>query len=360
MNERFLEDLKGNEERDITSTKSTTVDILNSICHKLLYEHDEDGIDIHSRQLPALYNMMLEFTKKEIDFDIDKSDLKYFIYANCNKDANDYVKGMYGIFTSILLDILDLDYFYINGYGNRFDSLFSLARNIDTLIIDNFEGDEIGSYIASYESKANLVALINNKGNRIGINIASENGEVKNLIYFNNNGYHIGTAAVNEGKVNNFIFLNNTGKFMVSGICQTMAEADLVLIANCKDSKFMNFYGHEEGKVNNTVFINNDCKMAFGIGNKGTEFDTVVMKDNIQSIPFGRMNIVKKVICVGEDRPYYIEDIAKKIITGKQAETEYNKLSKKYSIETILKLPDSELQGEDFAKYLIKTVEGIK
>ncbi|MFC1698268.1 hypothetical protein ACFL1H_08085 [Nanoarchaeota archaeon] len=207
---KFLDDLEG-EEREIIQAKSTIVDKLNHVKEHLFtyvkstipylnyYDHESlrnDALKIKNKADTLLKNINYQ----EID-------LKDFILSNTNLDLEEKQTSVLGIYSGILLDNLNLDFFYINGIGNEFSHLFEFSNNCKNLVIDNFKGDEIGYGI----SNSNILALINNKGYHIGSDIAAYGSKINKVFFYNNIGDGIGHGIARKGFAEKVIYLKNSG-----------------------------------------------------------------------------------------------------------------------------------------------------
>ncbi|MFC1698091.1 hypothetical protein ACFL1H_07140 [Nanoarchaeota archaeon] len=341
---KFLDDLGGNE-RELTQPESTTLDKLNEIRDIIIKEYN-------SRNNYLFLNTFMKEAYEEINNRLDEltSDLKYkeidlknFIYANSNLDLGDSAATL-GAYSAYLLDKLNLDFFYINGFKNHFDHLFQGSSNCKNLIIEsingfdvganisnsgllafiNIKGDQIGTHAAN-ERKTNNVFYINNNGKDIGISVA-EFGEASFIAYINNKGEYIGRESGHSAEIDTFLAINNVGINYLRSIIMNGELNNLVLIEN-KGFNPLEHIGSDGGKIKNAYFIDNDYSTNKNIKN---------------------LFIVNSKILENDDKD--------------QSVIKYEKLIKQKNLQNIVKLANNPDQctGEDFAKYLVKISEEIR
>ncbi|MFC1697761.1 hypothetical protein ACFL1H_05485 [Nanoarchaeota archaeon] len=209
----FLDDLKGNKEREIKVVKDTTYDNLYYNLLKLFKLEFKNSLDTFE----GCFDLAVENLR---DFDFDANDLKNFIYATAMNEFDFEEQRRLGGYTGILLHLLNCRYdnlsFYINGHGMEYDHLFHYAKTVDELIVDNFKGREICNglghvrgyvntfmavncdvtssfaHIPFIRSKAGSIIIVNNKIKDGVHSVGSVDTDVKNLIISNNSGFRVG------------------------------------------------------------------------------------------------------------------------------------------------------------------------
>jgi hypothetical protein len=129
----------------------------------------------------------------------DEIDLKNYVYMIMQSDSEDMLS--YGIYTGALLSILTErnesqnkgTKLHINGYGGRFDYMFSGAKQADDVIIEHFSG----GWICSNMIDINSLMLLNNSGDSIARDIQ----KVKTLISKDNHGDYLCGRTANAEQI---------------------------------------------------------------------------------------------------------------------------------------------------------------
>ncbi len=168
-----------------------------------------------------IYDFLRNKRLKHVQF--DENTLSNLIYMKSTKknkkDDFSYKPNALGLYTGCLLQLLTErnraaglpTSFYFNGEGERFDYLFNHAKNVDEIIVDNFRGKQLCSYIASFGGNVNKIMLTNCDGfySNSGEKIASYDGRAGYIIGINNSRCEFKSCVQNEGKVHTFIMVGN-------------------------------------------------------------------------------------------------------------------------------------------------------
>lgn len=213
--------------RDVHVRKQTTLEHLIVIGEELktrfqsLVNNSSNFSLIYDNVYTPAYDTALGLLAN-VSFQED--DIKEYVFSNLNRDDAISEKMILGMYTGFLLDILTRrnkskdnakgkrTRIYINGHGSRFDYLFFFAKTIDELIVDNFRGDSICSFIGSYYGRTNSIALLNIIGDGTASNIASNHGKVEQVISINNNGKGlIGCGGGFYGGIGQVVVIDNMG-----------------------------------------------------------------------------------------------------------------------------------------------------
>jgi len=248
MTDGLFDDLRDiDEARGITIREQTTLEKLLEAETKLIH-HETQGwrknVLVEFGRFRGGYEFFYErLTQLLGNIKFTEIDLKEFILAKANTDYQEDYSAALGLFTGCLLEILTKrnteegkrTIVYINGQGNKFDYLFSHARAVDTLVVDNFRGDNICYNISnSLDKRAKTIAVLNISGDRTcaGVNghiwnlfiidcygdyIASrisersENAGIRNCYIINANGNYIANKLAAEGKINYVFIVNENG-----------------------------------------------------------------------------------------------------------------------------------------------------
>lgn len=101
---------------------------------------------------------------------------------------------VYGMFTGSLLDILTTrneemgkrTIISLDGNGTKSIHLFAFARNVDTLILENYNDSELVPYLGSFGGKVDTLIIKNCYHSDMAFRLGYNNGKVKNLVLANN------------------------------------------------------------------------------------------------------------------------------------------------------------------------------
>jgi len=208
------------------------------------FSHYGSKIDSWEKESERMYDQL-----KGIEF--NENDLQMFIYAKAStNDLEPYSleATALGRFSGVLLDLLternkEQDRgtrFYVNGHGQTFNHLFAHAKDVDSVVVDNFRGDNICANI----TRTNLVAAINSNGFGFADRVGSEKGGKVSSVILMNGAYHGSAQRIgeNEGYADSVLFLNAHGPDMGNSI-------------------------GGNGRVNSVYFINSESHM--GLQNLG-------------------------------------------------------------------------------------------
>lgn len=161
-----------------------------------------------------------ELNDKLKDVLYDEEDLASLVLAETNADYDLDASLVQGIYTSCLLHLLTIRNYekgrrtrlHINGQGNRFNHLFSYAHIVDELILENFCGDSICSYIGSYRGAVNRIVVKDIKGDCLLSSIGTVNGTIEQIIGINLDGenkcFYLSVGGANGDLINQIILIN--------------------------------------------------------------------------------------------------------------------------------------------------------
>ncbi|MFC1698199.1 hypothetical protein ACFL1H_07700 [Nanoarchaeota archaeon] len=372
----FLDDLKGNKERDIKLVKNSNVDKLMSEMFNIL------NIDIDNYEKVMgnggghrTYDKIYNQTKKRLKrTKFTQDDLKTLIYStNYGIDLNE--KILIGHYTGALLQLLSERNkgitFYMNGHRLEYSYLFihSKLSKKDNIILENFKGNNICGNMANKGSNVNLVAIINSEGSDLGCSIGAHDGHANNVFLINNNGHAVGNAIAWEGYVKNIIKINNNG-YGIGHVAHANGKAGLVFIAKNEGTYVGSDIGYGNGNVNEIVLLKNKgeglglkianlrgtCKKLFLFENIGYK-----VKDEETKIGF-KPSYVREVY-TNKNRGDMIQGVRyKEKINGIKAKNAFNDYIEQKNLQPILDIVENPEQctGETFAYNLIKIAEAIR
>jgi len=307
-----------------------------------------------------------------------------------------------GLYTGCLLDLLTErrreqgleTCFYINGQGRKFDYLFSFAKHVDKVIVDNFNARSICSYIANGGGKANLVLVMNCKGDFIASDVGSDKGSNVGMVIMSNvEGQEtcFGTGGYGA-KAGIVLLVNNKGNDMGGNVATNEGEVELLIAVNNKMNKCLASPGITRGKVGQIVAAYNETNLLCLGGNVNVAENGLIFLDHNNGETLGRV--------IGANRGY-IElavvanntgaDISEyngvghgrlrklvihnsggytglnqmrevninNILTGEQAEKEYHRIRKRYCATKMIDLASS-IEEQSSYQEIIRIAEQIK
>jgi len=225
---------------------------LLEVCDQVVEKYEEMRTNCERDEIPnylvgygRLYSAMYDYVKNNFLRNVmfTEDDLRAFVITKAfsKNDESDKKIGLYnghdvdktkirpGMYSGCLLQLLTErnkkagrnTKFYVNGQGLKFNFLFTYAKHIDEVIVDNFKGDCLCEGIASQNGSANSVAVINcknadNENGSVG-HIGAHDGIVGSVIVLNHEGGytpdHAGTCG---GYANSVVVVNGSGKFIGS------------------------------------------------------------------------------------------------------------------------------------------------
>jgi hypothetical protein len=202
----ILKNLRGIErERETTQLEKCTLDSLLNKGNRIAARYkdrriDEDNVDEYYNKIYA------DLQAENIPF--TQNDLINFIHACSNGDSSVPL----GLFTGCMLhdltfrnkDVGKRTKMHIDGHGNRFDFLFLHCRQIDELVVENFNSWGLCNEIQN----GNLLCLANNNGEHIGDDAAS-GGYIGTFILAHNKGRFVGFSIASEGSIGHAMIFNN-------------------------------------------------------------------------------------------------------------------------------------------------------
>ncbi|MFC1698252.1 hypothetical protein ACFL1H_08005 [Nanoarchaeota archaeon] len=245
---KFLDDLKGMDDRKIQNPESTVLEQMIDTC-KEIFQFPEiiNPNFLKIEELLPIYDKMLDHVKsKNLDFSYE--DLQHYIEANLEQDLSAKGEKLLGMYTGTLLQILTENYekqkkptkFKFNGKKQRFRFLFALTKYFDKVIVEEFVGAGICMGMAA-----------NGKGDTV-------------LLNYNHAPHACQYTASHQGKLNNLIILNNLDDRAGSGFCDEGGKIDKIYIQNCRGREIASMTANFDW---NDFEVNN----LYLIGNKGDE-----------------------------------------------------------------------------------------
>ncbi|MFC1697760.1 hypothetical protein ACFL1H_05480 [Nanoarchaeota archaeon] len=276
----FLDDLEG-EERDINIPKDSDIENLMKTFESW---SDNTLIDDHESFGPH-YFKLIELIENNL---INKNTINEFVSVYLNNDFENKKQEMLGIFTGAMLDIYTKkfqDDIYINGHNNYFNYLFHHAKNINTLILDNFKGDNILRK-AGTENINNLI--IANSNLKECCNYIGQKGKINNLILLNNTIERGFYYAFNSGAINNLIIANCNIDDFGEQIGYN-SKINLFLNLNCIINDSFGELGLN-AEINNASFINSRVAGSLFMACCGSNPDKTDINNDY--IKMGNINVM--------------------------------------------------------------------
>lgn len=237
------------EAKDIYTRKKTSLEIILKVGEEIVNKYyqtmpninDKEGLGLMGTFYSDVYGDVSEKLK---DVAYDVHEIEAFVLTKANPDESytfetENKPKMLGLYTGCLAQLLTernkaqgkRTCIYVNGSGSRFDYLFLFAREVDTIVVENFNGNNICSYIGSLNGHAERVIARNITGNRT----------LKHIAY-------------NNGAVNQVLGINLAGNEIVSYICSDGSYTEQVVGVNL-DSKFqvMRGIGSDNARINQLI-----------------------------------------------------------------------------------------------------------
>jgi len=266
---------------------------------------------------------MYETLETDLLKDIEYNTQDLVNLATTKADQNIETKEweIFGLYTGCLLDMLTLrnrakekeTVLYFNGMGSSFKYLFSYATHVDTLILDNLDGEHNGCYLGAFGGDAKKVIIRNCSGKLHACNIGSNKGKVDYLIAVDNSCElsFIDTATC-IGKAGLVLLVNNEATRVGDRIADERGKADLVVAVDNKDKEVLSQIAGNEGYVGFVVAVDNHPEDICDLMVRDSGYISLV---NIVSVdqsdfkfPFPREHegYVKKLLITGApDIPEY-------------------------------------------------------
>ncbi len=204
-------------------------------------------LDTYSIEEDKIHEMLLEKLKTELltDFDFKIRDLMSYVRFISTQESY-YPKFLLpdkkqlarGYYSGCLLEILTLKRkeqglgtkLHFDGDGGTFDYLFSRARYVDEVVIDNLKGDGICEFIASNGGEANLIMLLNCKGIDLGNTIGYNKGKIKLFVAVGNDGNETAAGAGMDANVDTIIVADNKNGSVGTGISSGSGHTECLVI----------------------------------------------------------------------------------------------------------------------------------
>lgn len=251
MTDGLLNGLDGIEEaRDVQRREKTTLDIMLKVGKETVEKYYQsmpniqgtDGLNMMDQFYSTVYHDVEE-RLKEIAY--NEHEISAFVLTKANSDEaytleNEHKAQILGVYTSCIAQLLTeknkakgkRTCIYVNGKESKFDYLFWFAREVDTLVIENFNGNEICSYLGSFNGHAERVIARNLNGNKI-----------------------LNFTAYNHGNIKQVLGINMTGcNDIFSSICGNGGYAEQVVGVNLKTQfQVMRGIGFDNGKINQLI-----------------------------------------------------------------------------------------------------------
>lgn len=275
----MFKSLKGIEKEREETKRHNNLDYMIASCDTILAEFENieiwninKGWAYQGIRKEELYNKIFERTSQLLeDTDFNENDLTGFVLAKANKHHHQINKRVIaGLYSGCLLHLLtkrnrakgENTKFYINGQGKRFDCLFSHARQIDELVLENLQGDNICEYVGTHDypmykehAKAGTVVLLDIEGD--------------NALKF---------AGGRNGSIACAIGINIRGKNALKHIAGDEGNAGIVIGREIKGDHALNCISHNFGRT----------KMIIGKDIEGDEALSYIHSQNYAGLVLGR------------------------------------------------------------------------
>jgi hypothetical protein len=316
-------------------------------------------------------------------------------------------KNARALFSATLLETLTEQHkakhlptrFYFNGQCKTFDSLFHAVRNIDELIVEQFQGNYLCSWIG-VKGRVNSLVMNNNKGWHAASHAGAWGGRIGSVIIMNQQGNCAAHSVGEEGWADLVMVLNSTGSHTASSAAACRGYVGAAIVAGCEGYRLLGSLTHIEGALSLAMALDNDLsgdnhghlfdkagtscgtiKLLYAGNNKGdlafhelADYDgligAAVLKDNDGRNACFRAGItgtVKRIIASGSELvdetsqtqfgPHPLRK-ADQTLTGTDADTACAELEKAYRLNEIAQLARS--AASQPYRQVLRTAERIK
>ncbi len=347
------------------------------------YKHETGNpLDPHDfGNQDALYNKIYKRLEEELlnGVDFKQKDMEDYILIKANRDFDDE-SIILGLYTGCLLHLLTVrnrekgerTVVHLNGEidgkPNTFDYLFLYAKQVDELVVENFEGIYVCGEVASCGGKADLVALISCGDFGVGAGIAY-NGEVDRLVVADCSGDLNSLKTGAYGKIGSAILIGNFGNDHSDGVGQNLAEegeAGLIMAVGAFDRKPVLPGVGKDGSVDLIIATGANCSEGYNPKNAGLIYlEDIILEYQlistnqlmpIEALHLGNINTVVASNCkadsVLEDKnnvKYLVShnnDTCDIFLRSEAEEKmEYERIRKEYGIGSMLKLANTVMRS---------------
>lgn len=208
------------------------------------------------------YKEMYEQVKTRLRYmDFNEQDISYFVLAESNTDYNKPSAIVLGLYTGCLAHALTernnaigkRTTIYIDGRGNKFDHLFCHAKLVDNLIVENFKGVNICSWIGSDKGYADKVIGINIEGKHALSSIGHQ-GNVNQVIGIAINGnLALSFSGADYGGINQVIAINIIGDEALGWTAFDGGKVNQLVCAHVNGSSILQTASWNFGTINQFV-----------------------------------------------------------------------------------------------------------
>lgn len=180
----MFKDLKGIKKgREEKERNDTALKYLLGAYEGIIAHHFDPDKHRIPKQYLELYETVYHQMKESLP-DFNEDDLTNFVLEKADGRYHPKAAKILGLYSGCLLHILaernnekdKKTCIYIDGKNKKFDHLFNLARKVDCLILENFKGECVGSYVGTYKGKAGVVIGKNIEGDTALENLGSDEG----------------------------------------------------------------------------------------------------------------------------------------------------------------------------------------
>lgn len=315
--------------KDIQTREQTTLEKLIKVKEELLKHFSVESLNTKDNY-ENTYQQMYRQVKSELtSLDFNEHDISYFVIAEANKDSDEESAIILGLYTGCLAHVLTernnavgkRTTIYIDGKGNKFDYLFLHAKVVDRLFVENFKGENICTYLASFGGHANQIICKDIYGFATLKNVGYS-GTVEQIIGFRIAAHNtLDEVAVQGGAVNQIIAVYIAGNQVLHYLGAGKGKVGQVIASDIRGDEVASWIGFERGQLLQLIALNIKGEDALkGIG----RWDSTVQQVTFCNVP-----------CSQHDMK------CDNIINGKTDRTMYQEILRKNHIKEIIKLVKS-------------------
>ncbi len=255
----------------VKSRDKTALEYLIEVGNQVqeLYKKEmEDQIKETYLEYQKMYSMVSKKLEKELlnDIQFNEKDLVDLAVTNLNGLEDKAADILFGIYTGCLLNLLTLrnmaegkeTVVHFDGKGGIYTHLFAYAKHVDTLILENVDGEDNACYVGAYGGRAKKVVIKNCSGGRIGSDIGSCKGRVDYFVAVDNScrASFMDTAAY-KGRAGLVLLVNNDSERVGSRTAKGRGRADVVVAVDNKDDMVLYSTANYDGYVGFVVAVDN-------------------------------------------------------------------------------------------------------
>ena len=316
MTDEIFDDLKGIEgPRNVQIRNPALIERLVDAGDKIVDKHfkqmpDQDALDEVKRMdgfYSKIYNEVM-LAASNINF--DEQDIATFVRAKASHDLIGKQAQVLGVYSGCLAQLLTernalqgkRTTIHLDGEGSAFDYLFYFARVLDTVILENFKGDEILAHVGNFGGRADTLVCNGIKGYSCLLSVGSYNGKVNKAIAIDVEGSGtLMSSGSDRGYVSQVFGISLKGDASLSSCATTYGFVEQVIGVGVTDGSdnlsAICTLDDAAGAVNQILAVDiNGSGTLNNTGNKKSRINEVIY-DGIVGSDIMNLNLMDSGIC---------------------------------------------------------------